>query len=223
MAAVRVLTANLYTGRATVSSVAGAIDRLRPDVVICQEVGTDAAGMLERRFSHGFVVGDDHHHSGRAMVSHHPIDVTEIEMALRPGLRTQIPVDGTSVELIGVHLANPVMGVGAVVDRRRQVGAVLECLDRVGTPVVLVGDLNATPAWPAYRRLRTRLRDGVSDARRRDGERVRRTWSVRPGWPPLLRIDHILTAGVRLRDVAVQEVEGSDHRAVAATIEGIAP
>lgn len=219
----RVLTANLYTGRAIVSSFASLIERVQPDVVVCQEVGTDAADMLERRFAHGVVVGDDHDHAGRAMVAHHPIDVGEIDMAHRPGLRTRLDIDGNQVELIGVHLANPVMGFEAILDRRRQVAAVLDHLDLAGTPAVVVGDLNATPAWPAYRRLRTRLRDGVSDAGRLNGNKVGRTWAPRPGWAPWLRIDHILTAGVRLEDVAVRPIEGSDHRAVAATIKGITP
>lgn len=219
----RVLTANLYTGRAIASSFAAVVEREQPDVVVCQEVGTDVAGLLESRFEHGFVVGDDHHHTGRAMVSPHPMDVDEIEMAHRPGLRTRLDVEGIGVELIGVHFANPVMGVGAVIDRKRQVTAVLDHVDHRGTPAVVVGDMNATPVWPAYRRLRTRFRDGVSDARRHTGDPPERTWSVRPGWPALLRIDHILTAGVRLEDVAVHEVEGSDHRAVAATITPISP
>ena len=219
----RILTANLYTGRAIVSSFSRVIDREQPDVVICQEVGTDVAGMLERRFEHGVVIGDDHHNTGRAMVSQHPIDVDEVVMAHRPGLATRLDIEGAGVELIGVHLANPVMGVRAVLDRKRQVQAVLDRLDRRGTPAVVVGDMNATPAWPAYRRLRTRLRDGVSDARRADGSSTERTWSVRPGWPTLLRIDHILTAGVRLADVTVHQVDGSDHRAVVATIRRITP
>lgn len=219
----RVLTANLYTGRAIVASFASVLDLERPDVVVCQELGTDVAGLLERRFAHGLVVGDDHHHTGRAMVSDLEIAVDEIEMAHRPGSRTQLDIDGTRVELVGVHLANPVTGVEAVRERKRQTEAVLNHLDRQGTPAVVVGDMNATPAWPAYRRLRRRLRDGVSDARRREGASVERTWSVRPGWPAMLRIDHILTAGVRLEDVAVHQVDGSDHRAVAATIRPVVP
>ena len=223
MAAVRVLTANLYTGRAIVSSFAAVLDREQPDVVICQEVGTDVAGLLERQFAHGIVIGDDHHHTGRAMVSQRPIVVDEVEMAHRPGLRTRFEVDGVGVELVGVHFANPVMGIGALLDRRRQVEAVLDHVDHHGTPAVVVGDMNATPAWPAYRRLRTRLRDGVSDAHRQNGTSIERTWSVRPGWPALLRIDHILTAGVRLEGVAVHSVDGSDHRAVAATVTRVLP
>lgn len=217
------LTANLYTGRAIVSSFASVIDREQPDVVVCQEVGTDVAQMLERRFAHGVVVGDDIDYTGRAMVSRYPIDVVEVEMAHRPGLSTRLDVDGAGVELVGIHLANPVKGVGAVLDRKRQVQAVLEHVDRRGTPAVVLGDMNATPAWPAYRRLRTRFRDGVSDTRKQNGGRTERTWSVLPGWPALLRIDHILTAGVRLEHVAVHQVEGSDHRAVAATIRQVIP
>lgn len=223
MTAVRVLTANLYTGRAIVSSLAAVLEREQPDVVVCQEVGTDAAGLLERRFPHGVVVGDDDNHFGRAMVSDRPIEVDEVPMAHRPGLRSRLEIDGVGVELVGVHLANPVTGIGAVRDRGRQVDAVLNHVDERGTPAVVVGDMNATPVWPAYRRLRTRFRDGVADARRQAGGAAERTWSVRPGWPAMLRIDHILTAGVRLDDVVVHRIDGSDHCAVAATVRSVAP
>lgn len=219
----RLLTANLYTGRASVSSFVEALETERPDVVVCQEVGTDAAEMLRARYSHGFATGDDHTHSGRAMVSNFPIEVTSLDMAHRPGLRTRIELDGVGVELVGIHLANPVMGPAAVADRRRQTRSVIEHLDTVGTPAIVVGDMNATPLWPAYRRLRTRLRDGVADAERRRSKRPGRTWAPRPEWQPMLRIDHILTAGVRIDEVAVRRIEGSDHRAVAANVTRVTP
>ncbi len=219
----RLLTANLYTGRAIVSSFAAVLDRERPDVVICQEVGTDAAAMLERRYSHGVIVGDDHHHTGRAMLSNAPLSVSELEMAHRPALRTRLDIGGVEVELIGVHLANPVMGPAAVLSRKRQVESVLGHLDTNGTPAIVAGDMNATPVWPAYRRLRTRLRDGVADARHQSGDPLQRTWAIRPGWPAMLRIDHMLTAGVRLERIGVHKVDGSDHLAVAATVRPVTP
>ena len=219
----RLLTANLYSGRADVSSLGEVLDLARPDIVMCQEVGSDSAEMLRSRFSHGFVVGDDHDHSGRAMVSDLPINVTHLQMPHRPGLRTRVEIGGTAVELIGIHLANPVVGVGAMVDRRHQTRIVIEHLDEVGTPAIVVGDLNATPAWPAYRRLRTRLRDGVADAAQRSGERPRRTWAPRPGWPAMLRIDHVLTAGVVIDEVGVRRVSGSDHLAVAVNVSPVSP
>jgi endonuclease/exonuclease/phosphatase family metal-dependent hydrolase len=220
---VRLLTANLYTGRASVSSFASVLDAERPDVVVCQEVGTDAAAMLAARFEHGVSVGDDHTHTGQAMVSDLAIEVEQLPMALRPGLRARIDIEGIGVELVGIHLANPVKGPAAIAMRGDQVSAVLGHLDAVGTPAVVLGDMNATPAWPAYRRLRSRLRDGVADAHRRVGTQPSRTWAIKPGWPTLLRIDHMLTAGVVLRDVAVHRVEGSDHLAIAATVEPATP
>ena len=217
----RLLTANLYTGRAIVSSFADILDRERPDVLVGQEVGTDVAALLERRFSHGVVVGDDSNHTGRAMVSSAPLAVGELEMVHRPGLRARLDINGVGVELIGIHLANPVMGPAAIVARKRQVDSVLGHIDSHGTPAIVVGDMNATPVWPAYRRLRTRLRDGVADSSRQSGDPLRRTWAVRPGWPPMLRIDHMLTAGVRLEQVSVHQVDGSDHLAVAATLRSV--
>jgi endonuclease/exonuclease/phosphatase (EEP) superfamily protein YafD len=39
----------------------------------------------------------------------------------------------------------------------------------------------------------------------------------------MLRIDHMLTAGVVLSDVAVHRIDGSDHLAVAATLLPVTP
>ncbi|HSH10139.1 MAG TPA: endonuclease/exonuclease/phosphatase family protein [Ilumatobacter sp.] len=219
----RLLTANLYTGRASLPAFSAVLDAERPDVVVCQEVGIDMAAMLSTRFAHGVAVGDDHTHTGRAMLSHQPLVVNQLEMALRPGLRARVELAGVGVELLGIHLANPVTGPKAVAIRARQVASVLDHLDAVGTPAIVVGDMNATPAWPAYRRLRSRLRDGIADAARRAGRLPQRTWAVRPGWPAMLRIDHVLTAGVVLGDVVLHRVEGSDHLAVAASLQRVTP
>lgn len=217
MASVRLLTANLFTGRASVASFSDVLDRVKPDLVVCQEVGSDMARFLESRFSHGFVSGDDDHYEGRAMVSDLGIDVAAVPMPHRDGLRTCVRVGGMEVTVIGVHLANPINGWGAVWRRRDQVGAILNLTETLSSSSVVVGDLNATPLWPAYRRLRTQYRDGVRDASRKAMFPIR-TWAPTPGLPSVLRIDHILTKGVALTDVSVHRVDGSDHRALAATL-----
>ena len=87
--------------------------------------------------------------------------------------------DDEPVEVLNVHLAAPHVHpvVQRLWDRRGQVRDVIAHLD--ATPRrrrVLAGDLNATPFWPAYRRLRERLGDAVEEAARRNGRRAERTW-----------------------------------------------
>ena len=181
------------------------------------------ASALRAIYPHGVVEGDDLDYNGRGLLAAHPIEVDELPLAHRSGLRASIDVAGIATEVMLAHLANPLHGIPAFRDRRAQVEGILSHLDRVGTPALLAGDLNATPLWPAYRRLRRRFRDGVLDAARRESRLPARTWAPRPGWPPMLRIDHILTAGLRLEDVRVHPVEGSDHHAVSARVVGVSP
>lgn len=210
--------ANLYNTRGSVESFLRLLDSRRPDVLACVEVGVRMAEALRDRYEHGVVEGDDEHYSGQALLSPLPLGVGRLPLSHRSGLRAQVDVGGVETELMLAHLANPLEGLSGVIHRRAQVSEILAHLDRAGTPAVLTGDLNATPIWPAYRRLRRRLRDGVLDAARADGRLPNRTWAPKPGWPPMLRIDHILTAGVRLEDIQTHRVAGSDHLALSARI-----
>ena len=81
-------------------------------------------------------------------------------------------------------------------------------------PVVVAGDFNATPAWPAYRQVTSRLDDLVLDHKASLGAKPERTWAWRPGWPRMLRIDHVFGSGVTVFDCLVAPVAGSDHHAV---------
>ena len=217
------LIANLYNTRGSIGSFLELLDARRPDIVGCVEVGTAMASALSDRFEHGVVDGDDDDYRGQALLSSSPIDVTSLTMPHRSGLRATIELDGVPTELMLAHLANPIDGLSGFRHRSAQVREILRHVDRVGTPAVLAGDLNATPIWPAYLRLRRRFRDGVRDAERAASRMPRRTWAPRPGLPPMLRIDHILTAGVRLDDVQTHRVAGSDHVALSARMTRVRP
>jgi endonuclease/exonuclease/phosphatase (EEP) superfamily protein YafD len=84
---------------------------------------------------------------------------------------------------------------------------------------VVCGDLNATPVWPAYRRLAERLRDVVHHHAASAGARAPRTWGPWHGAPRLLRIDHVFATGGRVLDLQTVPVEGSDHSALVVDFE----
>jgi endonuclease/exonuclease/phosphatase family metal-dependent hydrolase len=73
-------------------------------------------------------------------------------------------------------------------------------------------DLNATPAWPAYRRLAERLRDAAREHAAALGARPERTWGPWHGAPRLLRIDHVFASGARSRHAPSRP--RSDHALV---------
>jgi endonuclease/exonuclease/phosphatase (EEP) superfamily protein YafD len=84
---------------------------------------------------------------------------------------------------------------------------------------VLCGDLNATPLWPAYRRVAERLTDVVHHHAARSGTRAPRTWGPWHGAPRLLRIDHVFASGGQVLDVRHVPIAGSDHDAVVVDFE----
>lgn len=210
----RLVTVNLYNGRVVPADLVRFLDRFRPELVAAQEVGPDAARILADRFRYGLVEGGLLH-EGRALVGSVPITVTPLDLPFRGGYRGVVELEGAPVEVLSVHMANPIDGLGfkGIPIRRSQLADLDALLER-GADRVLVGDLNATPIWRTYRRLRRHLDDGVETWARGAGTRPRPTWSKKPGWPALLRIDHVLTSGVQLRDVAVEAIAGLDHRAV---------
>jgi endonuclease/exonuclease/phosphatase (EEP) superfamily protein YafD len=84
---------------------------------------------------------------------------------------------------------------------------------------VLLGDLNATPLWPAYRRIAERLTVVAHLHARQTGNRPAPTWGPWHGAPRVLRIDHVFASGGRVLDLRTLAVRGSDHSAVVVDFE----
>ena len=156
----------------------------------------------------------DYH--GRGIASVRPVEVTELEMPYRNALVGRLD-DG--IEVISAHLANPLVIPPALSKRRRQVEALIAHASATPARRALVGDLNATPAWPAYKALNRVLADGVAEWAARTGREPERTWAYRYGARPLLRIDHALVSGLIVADASTHAVRGSDHRALLVDLE----
>lgn len=204
----RVLTSNLYNGGADPSGYARLLERVDPDVVAAQELSADLAEVIGSRFDHGLLAPADDF-KGMGLVSRHPIEVARVPLPHRDAL-----VGSNGITIWCVHLANPVDRPPPIRARRQQVRRITDEIAATDGPTLLVGDLNATPLWPAYRRLRTQLDDGVADWARRNGRRPSRTWGLRPWWPAVLRIDHALVRGLVVLNTFTVRVPGSDHRAL---------
>jgi endonuclease/exonuclease/phosphatase family metal-dependent hydrolase len=208
----RLVTVNLYNGRVVPSDLLRFLDAVRPDIVCAQEVGPDAARILNERFPYGAVEGGLDH-EGRALVGLHPMGVTPLALPFRGGFVGRVEMEGRALEVISIHMANPIDGFRGIPARRAQLAALEPVLSRRVDRVV-VGDMNATPSWPTYRRLTRHLGDGVKLWAERTGNRPAPTWAKSPGWPAMLRIDHVLTSGVEVSNVTVQWIAGLDHKAV---------
>lgn len=206
----RILTANLFHHHVRRHSLASLLDELAPDVVAVQELCPHAAPILARRFPHGALYPRPGS-AGMGLVATKPITVERVVLPYRDALVA--PGEPT---IWAVHLANPLGGLAEAGTRRRQVRRLLELVEDAvdDGPTVVLGDFNATPVWPAYRRLRKVLDDGVAAWAKATGRRPQPTWTIRPGWPSLLRIDHVFVAGVEVGAAQTVAVEGSDHRGI---------
>ncbi len=83
------------------------------------------------------------------------------------------------------------------------------------TPGFVVGDLNATPWQPAFRKLTAA---GWRDAADVVGQGLRPTW---PSWSPLpiAPLDHVLvSSGLGVNSASTTDIVGSDHRALIVTL-----
>ncbi len=208
----RLVTVNLYNGRVVPRDFERFLDEYRPDVVCAQEVGPDAGRILERRFRYG-AVSPSLEFAGRALVSVHPMRAEPFALAFRGGYRGSLDLEGRPTDVLTIHLANPLEGLTGVRARRAQLDGIEPQISTM-TRGVLAGDMNATPWWPAYRRLAARLTDGVSEWAEREGVRAPPTWARYPSWPALLRIDHVFTRALDVTAARVARIAGLDHRAL---------
>jgi hypothetical protein len=193
-------------------------------VVAAQELAPHQARVLEHLLPFGTLepAGD---HTGMGMALRESATLWRLPMGFRDACVAEIAMPAwdnypDGVQIINVHLAAPhVLPLRQTLARRRaQIRGLAAHLDASHRPCALVGDLNSTPMWPAYRRLRARLSDGAVEVARQRGRRPTATWGPFPGLPRLLRIDHALVHGLRVLDVEVHPLPGSDHAALLADL-----
>jgi endonuclease/exonuclease/phosphatase family metal-dependent hydrolase len=218
----RILTQNLYNGRAEPGSLARVLDEHRPHIVAVQELSANAARVLQDWGDDGLLDPRDDT-TGMGMVLRGGAELSRLEFPARRPIVARLR--GAEWDLVGntqvvnAHLMNPI--VRPLSTTRRLRSRELACLRSIlltATPTearVVVGDLNSSPAWPLYQRLRRIATDAATQA-----GTARRTWGPRPGSPRLLRIDHAFLAGpIRgLRTQAVR-IAGADHSGLLVDID----
>jgi len=214
---VRVRTANLYGIHARPDAVAGLLDEHRPDVVAIQELAPAVAEVIAARYPYR-LLGPRPDAAGWGVALRFPATFGVIPHERRAGRWARFSAPGfPRLEVVSMHLANPVdfPWWEAVRARREQLDALERHLAVSPAPCrLVVGDMNATPLWPAYRRLARGRRDLVARAAARSGRRPSPTWSYRFGLPRVLRIDHVFGEGVDVAEVSVVPVPRSDHAAL---------
>ena len=213
----RLLTANLLNGGADPDRFADLLPREQLDVVCLQELSHDQADAVAEVLPYGELMPSDDF-VGMGIALRRPAVLEVIPMVYRrahvatlsPEHWPELP---KPVEVIDVHFAAPHSPpVWAQPARRAsQFDDLLRYVQASSERTrVVVGDFNASPVWPLYRRMAALLDDLVSAHARRCGKRPRPTWPVWAG-PALLRIDHCFGRGVDVETCRMLDIPGSDH------------
>lgn len=219
-----VMTANLFEGRADPASVVDVALAQDVDVVVLVEATPEAlAGLreagLDRAFPHqrGEAVEGV---AGTVVVSRYGLSqVVPLHTTYR-GFAMRVALPGGGIDLLAVHPFPPLGDARAWrADHRR----VLRAATAAEGPAVIAGDLNATLDHQPVRELAER---GFTSAAKLARSGWQPTWPAAGevsvlgvAVPSLLQLDHVLVdEGVRVLDTDAVTVDGTDHRALVATL-----
>jgi len=214
----RLLTANLRHGGADPEAFADLVRACGAEVVAVQELGRTQAEALGRVLAHGHLE-PRRDAMGMGIALARPARLARIPLGWRDAHAAELdpaawPGLAAPLEVLNLHLRNPLTPSRTHL-RSLQLRHLLAHLDASpARPRVLLGDLNATPLWPVYRRLAARLDDLALRFARRRGARPEPTWPRGLGPLRALRIDHCLARGCEALAVEVHELRGSDHCAL---------
>jgi endonuclease/exonuclease/phosphatase (EEP) superfamily protein YafD len=207
----RVLSFNVWAGNHDCQRIIEYVKEVDPDVAVFFEVNgrwARALEGLEERWPHFKIKALDSPF-GVALFSRVPLDVARFDYLSNgcPVVVAKARAGDTPVTIFGVHTANPVVPLRAVL-RDEQFAALAELVIAEPGPKVVIGDFNITSWSPAFHDLvaRTGLRDS------RAGFGVQPTFPAAISPLPGIPIDHCLVSP----EVTVAKREigpdvGSDH------------
>jgi len=218
----RLMTANLLNGKADPGHVAEILDRHRPDLCVIQEMGHDIVPVIADRYPHHDLKPASNH-EGRGVASRLDAELGSAPLPWRWVAWARVTIEGRPVVVATTHIRNPIAFPWwtSVRLRGEQLDGLFAWADarNTGDAIILAGDMNASPAWPLYRRLSGRWTDLLLELAKSSGTKPSPTWGWRPGWPRLLRIDHVFGKGARAVTTSVEPVRGSDHAALLVDVE----
>jgi endonuclease/exonuclease/phosphatase (EEP) superfamily protein YafD len=211
----KVLTINMFFGRADPQAIMDLVRRFNPDVLNTQELTPSGAEGLEAAGLAGVmpyqVLETDWSASGSGLWSKHPLKpIYNVIPPLghnMPAAMISLP-GGKPVEFVDVHTYPP-LGP-QVTDWAKALDAFPAASG--DTVRILAGDFNASLDHAPMRRL---LGRGYKDAADQVGAGLIPTWPANKRVPPIITIDHVLVdERVGVKEVSVHTVPDTDHRAV---------
>lgn len=216
----RVLTHNMYFGRADAEILVTRVRQLGVDVLFLQELTEDAVTRLKQAglddlmpYTEFDLRGGSR---GSGIYARFPLSegptLPVIHMA-QPTARLELP-NGQQVELIGVHPVTPRPLRAGATQWREEIGVLPAPGD---LPRIVAGDFNATLDHAVFRDV---LRLGYADAGQQAGKSLTPTWGPPERNNALFTLDHVLAdRNCAVLGYSVHPIPGTDHRAVYAEIQ----
>lgn len=227
VAEVRVLSANLRYGRAEPSGFV-LLAKENADVITVAELTPEA---VERFNGAGIVEAFPHSQlfpapnaGGIGIWSRYPLTAVTAprrRAVAMPAVRIEVPGVELNPLVASVHVYSPVSGdTNTIADWSNGMAGAKAQLDNFAreagpAAVIIGGDYNSTPDMRQFRDL---LTNGYRDAVEQLGSGYAPTFRANADIPPIITIDHILTRNAAAKSIKTVTVEGSDHRALLATI-----
>lgn len=213
--ALRVVNANVLQTNERLPELADAVLAQHPDVVVFEELAVDITS-VSPAFGAAYPYRLTTEVPWVTLASRLPLEqprrlALPQRFAGYAPLLAEVQVAGRTVHIVGVHVAAP-LGSGAYETHQSQYAIALDQV-RDKSPVVLIGDLNATPTSPTF--LRFLFQSGLRSAS--EGLTQLPTYTVRG--PFAMRIDHALVKGLDVCSVQVFSLPGSDHRGIVVDLQ----
>lgn len=215
----RFISANLLLGEAEPAALAG-LAAEHADILAVQELTAELAAALSPALAREFpysALRPRERAAGVGLWSRYPIINSGSDESFSRGLiyaRIRVPDTDVDTTVVSTHMPPPRSAFDSWRTDIVRLGPVLRELP-VDGPVVVGGDLNATPDVREFRHL---LRDGYRDGAAQAGAGLTRTHPSHAIIPPLLAVDHIITRDATVTSLRTVAVAGSDHRALAASV-----
>ncbi len=221
----RVMSLNLFVGKADPTETLAEIERLDPDVICLQEFNTraDAALTEALKRTHSYSISESTDRvRGSGIFSRYPIDEAASELfwldnKSGPQARAHVRCGDETITIYSIHLATPSKGP-RFWRQRAQFGTLLERLNAETGPLIVCGDFNATNRTDYAGTLAAM---GMRDANACVGAGRQSSWPAWPSiaWLPRLRIDHIyLSRELSARTAIIGRPVGSDHSPIVADV-----
>lgn len=220
---VRIVSANLRYGLADADAVVR-LARQHADILAVQEVTQEKADEISEAGIDEVlpfrVLRTREGPAGVAIWSRYPMEpATEYDEFWLGLITARVRIPGVEAEatVVTTHMSAP--WPEPIQGWRDDLARLATVLSEIGAattgPVIVAGDLNATPDVLEFRRL---LRNGYRDAAEQAGAGLTRTHPADILIPPLFAVDHILLRGAAATSVHTACLPGSDHRALIAHI-----